>query len=461
MIEFSSLTPKSVLGHLPLINFQVHVMTLGLYVAQQFEHTPDLPGVIVTNNAKVAGLISRQRFIERMSRPYGPEIHLRRPIHLLLPFIEVHPLLLRHTCPIHAAVRKALLRPSDYAYDPIIVVLPDCSFRLLDTRLLILAQSQILATANAAIRQNEEALQRSLTQLQQEQAKIQEKNQLLEAHQSAIEERNQRLEEQQAELLQKSHEIGDLNQRFVQISQILSIEGEKAFKATFGGVDAISGNADRMIEIGQALADQMETVRIASGLIRKVSHDARHLATLAAILVNQFGREFDGVSRIASDISKLSQQAFDAGERMDTTASRLKARIGDMTKLARQGAIEARALLGKVARAKVALLELEKLVLQQDDELDAAPADGSPRVAQTLMQQVNQMEVAISELEKIATRSYSTYLIRKIAKRLKQAQPDETPVLDGDRPIQDASSTTWQEADTFLLDVPLSQRLQH
>jgi hypothetical protein len=365
----SKLPSNILLGNLPLQEFQVDKSTLASVVAHRFRQDANLPGVIITDGDKIAGVLSRQSFIERMSRPYGPELHLRRPIQLLLPFIESASLALLYTCKIDEAVRRALMRPTNCAYDPIAVVFPNNRFRLLDVRTLILAQSRILAIAHQSIHQKQQQLQESLEILEHERRAVEQQNRLLEIQKISIEDRNQLLEKQQVDLMQKTQKIRELNQRFIQISQILSIKGEEAFEATFEGVDTISNNTEKMIAIGRSLTEHLETVRDASGLVRKVSHDAHHLATQVAILVNNYGAEFSGFSRIASDIGKLSSQAFDAGRRVDEMTNRLKTRTGDLTQIARQGAIEARALLLKVSRAEAALSELEKLVAQHDEAL--------------------------------------------------------------------------------------------
>jgi hypothetical protein len=424
MIRHSQLTTAPLLGNLPLRDFRVDRNALGSAVAHRFRQDASLPGVIVTNGDTVAGVLSRQRFIERMSRPYGPELHLRRPIHLLLPFIEFPSLLLPYTCQIDEAVRRALMRPTDYAYDPIAVVFPNNMFRLLDVRTLILAQSKILEIANQAIRQNELKLQESLETLKQKQAIVQEKNQLLELQKISIEDRNQLLEKQQADLVQKTQEIRDLNRRFIQIGQILSIDGEEAFKATFEGVDTISENTEKMIAIGRSLKEYLETVRDASGLVRKVSHDAHHLATQVSILVNNYGEEFAGFSRIANDIGRLSNQAFEAGQRVDEMTSRLKTRTGDLTQIAKQGAIEARALLVKVARAEQALSELEKLVNQHDKAVfysQDVPLN-SHETGHPVSSSKIESKAIFPDLEDASMRGNTAPLIEEIEKRLKKSQ---------------------------------------
>lgn len=439
MIELSQLTPDSILRNLPLKDFQIDQNAFGHIIAERFQQEPDLPGVIVKDGLDLVGVISRQRFVERMSRPYGPEIHLKRPIHMLLPFIEVSHLQLPNTCKIDEAVTKALHRQNELAYEPVVVTFKDGSLRILDTRILILAQSQMLSQVNKTVKQQKFELQQYLVQLRQEQCVIQEKNKLLETQQISIRDRNELLEEQRTELTHKSEAINQLNQRFMQISQKLSREGKKAFQSTFDGVDTISQNALRTIEMGEILACQLETVRGTSKLIRRVSQDAKHLARQASILVKQFGSEFEFINQVALNIGKLSDQAIDAGKRMDDTTTSLESRVGELTELAVEGREEAKSLRKKVKETKKALEELEELVREQQPAIAIAHSQGTIATQEMMRRFDQQIETMVSELKlelkKASEDGISPIMLEKIQNRLKTAG----------RPVLDMSTDRWMK----------------
>src|SRR3569623_771748 len=84
MIEVPRLTPESVLADLPSHAFQVERDIPGQYVATEFEKRPELPGVVVMDRGRKLGMISRERFLEHLSRPYGLELYMGRPIEALL-----------------------------------------------------------------------------------------------------------------------------------------------------------------------------------------------------------------------------------------------------------------------------------------------------------------------------------------------------------------------------------------
>lgn len=420
MIDLSQLTPDSILGNLPLHDFQVDLSTPTCIVTQRFEQQPDLPGVIVVNDSGLAGMISRQRFLEHMSRRFSQDLFSKRSIEVLLSFIPVEPLQLPDTCKIVDSAEKALTREGEVLYEPLVVSFRDGSFRLLDIHNLLLAQSQVLTIVHQTMQQQKRELQQLVEQLQQERSRAEEANRILETQQISIQERNQLLEQQKAEILKKSEEINQLNQRFIQVGQILSQEGKKAFQATFEGVDVISSNTDMMIEIGRALAAELETLRGASAQVKEVSKRARFLSLQAAVLTNQLGSDLSGVNRITSDITKLSSEAFEAGQRMDETTSRLKYRMGELTKLAKDGATAAQSLLQKVARTEVAMAELEKLIEGEQTQKTSSiqEQESSVDAVKALMQRVEQSGVALSELEKLSENGVS-HLINKIQQRLK------------------------------------------
>jgi hypothetical protein len=421
MIDLSQLRPDSILGNLPLHDFQVDLSTPTSIVIERFEKHPDLPGVIVTDGAVLVGIVSRQRFLEHMSRRFSQDIFLKRPIEVLLSFIPFEPLQLPDTYKIAESAHKALNRIREAVYEPIVVSFRDGSLRLLNIHDLLLAQSRVLALVNQTVESQKLELQQLVEQLKEEQSKTEEANRTLEIQQISIRDHNQLLEQQKAELVKKSDEITQLNQRFSQVGQILSDEGKKAFQATFEGVDAISSNTDMMIEIGRALASELETMRLASAQIKEVSRRARFLSLQAAVLTNQLGSELSGINRITSDITKLSSEAFEAGQRMDETTSRLKYRMGELTNLAKNGATAAQSLLQKVARTEVALSELEKLVeIEQAQSKHAIhEPEFSVDAVKVLMQRVEQAGVALSELEKLSENGSVTHLINKIQQRLK------------------------------------------
>jgi hypothetical protein len=126
-----------------LYDFQVETSHVGMEVAQTFQHNPLLPGVSLTEQGKFVGMISRRRFLEQMSRPYGLELFLKRPLYSLYRFAGAEVLMVKGSTQIVEAARLSLQRPAEALYEPIVVELEVGAYRLLDAHQLLVAQSKI------------------------------------------------------------------------------------------------------------------------------------------------------------------------------------------------------------------------------------------------------------------------------------------------------------------------------
>ena len=88
-------------------------------------------------------MISRRRFLEYMSRPYGLELFLKRPIKSLYLLAKTEILFFPKETLIVMAARRSLQRPAELIYEPIVVEIEPQVYRLLDVHQLLVAQSHI------------------------------------------------------------------------------------------------------------------------------------------------------------------------------------------------------------------------------------------------------------------------------------------------------------------------------
>ncbi len=157
------LTLDSTLADLPSHDFQVSLSTLGEVVAAKFKQHPELPGVMIADNyGQIVGIISRNHFFEWLSRPYGLDTFLKRPIRSLWKMLAKSEgaehletslekyLLLAATCCIDEAAEIALNRQASLVYEPIMIAWDDGRRRLLDMHVLLQAQSRLFALAKEA-----------------------------------------------------------------------------------------------------------------------------------------------------------------------------------------------------------------------------------------------------------------------------------------------------------------------
>lgn len=148
---------ESTLKELSLYDFQIEASHLGKEASQVFQTNPLLPGIILKDGNRFLGTISRRRFLERLSSPYGLELFLKRPIQDLHRFSGAEVLMLSGNTPIVEAARRSLLRPPDLLYEPIVVELETSAYRLLDVHQLLVAQAHIHQLATQLLHEQTEA----------------------------------------------------------------------------------------------------------------------------------------------------------------------------------------------------------------------------------------------------------------------------------------------------------------
>ncbi|UNU24542.1 sensor histidine kinase [Microcoleus vaginatus] len=151
--DLGELCLDSTLQELTLYDFQVEATDWGMRISQMLEANPLLPGVIVTHQGEFAGMISRRRFLEFISRPFGRELFLKRPVRALYRFAETESLVFPSDTLIVDAARKSLLRSKELLYEPIVVQVSPQTYSLLDVHELLVAQSNIHELATKLLRQ--------------------------------------------------------------------------------------------------------------------------------------------------------------------------------------------------------------------------------------------------------------------------------------------------------------------
>ncbi len=137
------LSPDSSLRELTLHQFALDVNFPSSELAQTFQQHPELPGVILMADEQLAGVLSRQRFLEYLLLPGGYEQFLEQPLHVLWSYARDEQLILTADTPILAAARQALRRSPRQLPEPIAVELTPFDYRLLDFHQLMLVAWQI------------------------------------------------------------------------------------------------------------------------------------------------------------------------------------------------------------------------------------------------------------------------------------------------------------------------------
>ncbi|MFB2938603.1 sensor histidine kinase [Aerosakkonemataceae cyanobacterium BLCC-F154] len=147
----AELSLNSTLQELLLYDLTIESSQLGKEVAKALEANPLLPGFIVLEKGQLLGMISRRRFLECISRPYGLEIFMKRPIKSLYSLALTDTLVFPSNMLIVESAKKCLQRPPELVDEPIVVEIEPQVYRLLDIHQLLVAQSQIHELATKVI----------------------------------------------------------------------------------------------------------------------------------------------------------------------------------------------------------------------------------------------------------------------------------------------------------------------
>ncbi len=159
-----SITRPALIGQLKGYTYWVNEDIPLKSVIDELMKRPELPGVMLVQAGKCMGVISRNQCLEHLSRPYGVELFLNRPIRELVTHLELRSDIYPGSMRIEEAVPAILSRPARSLYEPIIVRDSGYPDRLVDVRALLLAHSRLLIEANALNRRQIE-IGRSLSNI--------------------------------------------------------------------------------------------------------------------------------------------------------------------------------------------------------------------------------------------------------------------------------------------------------
>jgi diguanylate cyclase (GGDEF)-like protein len=154
------------IGGLKLCDSVVDVQTRTSDIEQYFLADQTVPGCVIMSQGNVFGVLSRKNFNAAISRPFGREVFMKRPVGELMKVIDVEPLILTEETQIAHALRLAMARSGEQCFEPLLVKRPD-AFGLIDVNMLLTAQANLLEQALHAKDELLEEVERSADALRQ------------------------------------------------------------------------------------------------------------------------------------------------------------------------------------------------------------------------------------------------------------------------------------------------------
>ena len=154
----TSVNSSSHLGALPVSTSTIENTQETRFLEAFFATDRTLPGVLVLAGGRYVGMVSRERFLEFLGRPFGREVFLGRAVSELLRQMNSQTLVLASDESIQNAAHAALARDEHDRYEPVVVRAANGDVSLLDMGILLQAQSVALATEMEAHRRAQELL---------------------------------------------------------------------------------------------------------------------------------------------------------------------------------------------------------------------------------------------------------------------------------------------------------------
>ncbi len=361
MLNSSQVTFDSTLEDLVYHDVQVTSTTLGRVIAQEFYQNQDLPGILVVDLEQLMGMISRVNFRESMNHLNHQDLYLNHPVKLLLEMIRVPPLLLSKDCVILEAANLALNRPGSSLYEPIVVQGRDSQFRLIDIQQLLMAQNHLLNYSYHKIQRQHSKLQYYSQKIKQEKIKSKKYAKSLQEEQFLLDQRsNQDYTQKQAKLVEQTQATVHLNQKFIQVGQLLSVEIRQAFDAIFVSVNSIARNDSQRWKIIQGIDREVEGINSASELIEEMIQRVQHLAVQATVIAYQSNSDQQGLNQVVCEINRLVSQTANLSEKLHKIAQKIKFSLPEIQPL--EATQETHRILLKIEQAETVLKKLEDLV---------------------------------------------------------------------------------------------------
>ncbi|MGQ9836678.1 MAG: methyl-accepting chemotaxis protein [Cyanobacteriota bacterium] len=352
------------LRDLTLLDFQVSDSTPCENVVRRLEDDNTLSGVIVVDNlSRVRGMLTRRTILEWvLSKPYGLDVFLKRPISSMVEFHEREFLLLPGDSDVIEAASHAFRRPEETIYDPIVVELGPHEYRLLDVPVLLVAQSQVHLAIQQKLREQQEAMQAVLVALEQEKNRSLQYAKDLERQKAEILRQNLALEVERRQAQERSEELAHLNARILEIGTVLSEKGQSTFTATFMGVEAVRSLIAEITANSQGLSREIKEINTIVDLIVEVAGYIRLLSFNAAVEANRNSSSIGGFGAIAQEIRKLAGRTTEASNRIRSLAERIQRQSQSTLRSAQSSFEVVQSLYQQAQSAQLALQQLQALL---------------------------------------------------------------------------------------------------
>ena len=130
-------------GNLPYCDISIEASRTVRELLHLLDRNLHVPGVLAFEKGNLVGLIPREKVYEKLGRPYGVELYLKKDINQFYKELGTTTLVLDSGALINDAVQMALKRDEQTLYEPIVVAHPK-GYRVISMYSLLMAQQDKL-----------------------------------------------------------------------------------------------------------------------------------------------------------------------------------------------------------------------------------------------------------------------------------------------------------------------------
>lgn len=146
---FKNLNINSILSELRLQDFSVDISDSIFNIYQIFEKDKTTPGIIIFRERELAGLLSRRKFFEEMSKQFMYDLYSKRNVGFFITSVSIAGnLTLDSSTSVITAADMALQRSGSEIVEPLIVDFKNSVYRILDFYELLSARNAIQQLMN-------------------------------------------------------------------------------------------------------------------------------------------------------------------------------------------------------------------------------------------------------------------------------------------------------------------------
>ncbi|GDZ93800.1 hypothetical protein PA905_16400 [Planktothrix agardhii CCAP 1459/11A] len=270
---------------------------------------------------------------------------------------------------------------------PGVIVCENNIFRIIDIQVLLLAQNQLLNYAQNVIQQQQSRIQQSSEIIKIEKNKVQKCSKYYQSKQELLKKNYKDfLKVKQQEIFETAQKITEINENFLQISQLVIKETDKSFNEIVVNTNSINSNTNHIQEISTSIADDLDSMHSASNLINKIIQQIRHLAVKGSIVAYQSQSTPQGFNQINKEINQMLNQILNINQQMNKMANHFKFHVHKLQDIAQNQSGISRSVSLKLERVEMVMKELKHLIDNYNPNLIILIVEQAKNISPELIQ---------------------------------------------------------------------------